>query len=621
MDENTLIKLLRSNDPKIIEIYLENHDSEENNKIPYSYYDEFYHTFHRVSHEHMLVIYGSLPTLNSLLALSILDINVKSSNGYTMLHYACVNACVNACASNRLDIVRRLLEIENLDTEATNMFGQTAFNLAVFKGSDELIQLLVTHGVNINASNPTGRALYIGRDADRMDWSGSSLIDSIQYRRKHIFDMLIDSGADVNIRNLHGQTPLHFAIMLGSGEDTIQKLLEHGADVNSNNPTGFEWNKSPLSWVEHEKPWDGGSPLSYAVKTRLKQKEIVKLLLDWGADVNNVNINNGMTILMESCNLICSLDTFELLVESGADPNTMCHYANTLFMTACKNNAFEIAKYIYERFRPDLEQRNHLGQTALNLVAKKNNDYHVCGPIVNFLLDLGADINANSPTGNSIEIFGLDKPETWIGGSILSDSMPFLAMISMLLDRGVDVNQSDIHGQTALHKMAPYLQEHYNFEPILIKLLDKGADINSQDNSGQTLLHLIVGSRYSDKIKINKIRFLLDRGADPNISNLNNQIPLHLCVSHNIDLFKLFLDRGANIFWKDLTGQSPLYLYSVFLQNQGNNIECNQFREYIIKSQFINTCISLESLLVYHHLDCSSLIDFFEYLGYIESLD
>jgi ankyrin repeat protein len=611
MDENALIKLLQSNDdPKIIDIFLENRDTDENYKNSYSYYDEFYHTFHRVAPEHMVALYGCLPTLNSLLELSILDINAKSSYGYTMLHYACVSKCV----SNRLDIVRRLLEIENLDTEATNMFGQTAFNIAVFKGSDELIQLLVTHGVNINASSPTGHALYIGRDADRMDWSGSSLMDTIQYRRKNIFDMLIDLGADVNIRNLHGQTPLHFAIMFGSGKDTIRTLLEHGADVNSNNPTGFEWNKSPLSWVEHEKPWDGGSPLAYAVKIKFNQTEIIKLLLDWGADVNNINVNNGMSILMESCNLNCSLDTFELLIESGADPNTMCHYANTLFMTACKNNAFEIAKYIFERFRPDLERRNHLGQTALNLVASKIKDYHVCVPIVSFLLDSGADINASSPTGNSIEIFGLAKPETWTGGSILLESIPFSGMVSLLLDRGADVNQRDIHGQTSLHKMSPYLQEHFDFESIIIKLLDKGADINSQDNSGQTLLHLIAGSRYSDKIKINKIRFLLDRGADPNICNFSNQIPLHLYVSGNIDLFKLFLDRGANIFWKDINGQSPVYLYSILLQNQGNNIQCNQFREYIIKSQFVNTCSCLELLSVYHHLDCSSLIDFFEYL-------
>ena len=419
-ETNNLIKLLQSNDdPKIIDIYLENRDVDGNKQIPYSYYDEFYHTYHNVSFEHMVTLYGNLRTLNSLLVLPIFNINAKSSYGYTMLHFACVSECV----SNRLDVVRRLLEIKNLDTEATNMFGQTAFNLAVFKGSDELIQLLITHGVNINASSPTGHALYVGRDADIMNWSGSSLMDAIQCGRKNIFDMLLDSGADVNIPNLHGQTPLHFAIMFGYGEDTIRKLLEHGSDVNSNNPTGFEWNKSPLSWVEHEKPWGGGSPLAYVVKTRFNQKENIKLLLDCGADVNNVNINNGMSILMESCNSNCSLDTFELL-----------------------------------------------------------------------------------------------------------------------LDRGADVGQRDIHGQTALHKMSPYLQEHYNFEQIIIKLLDRGADINSQDNSGQTLLHLIAGSRYSDKIKISNIRFLLDRGADPNICNFSNQIPLHLCVSSNIDLFKL-LDR------------------------------------------------------------------------------
>ncbi|MBC6443871.1 MAG: hypothetical protein GDA50_00340 [Alphaproteobacteria bacterium GM202ARS2] len=43
----------------------------------------------------------------------------------------------------------------------------------------------------------------------------------------------LDSGADVNARDKHGATPLHFAVVFNKKHDVIKVLLNAGADANA----------------------------------------------------------------------------------------------------------------------------------------------------------------------------------------------------------------------------------------------------------------------------------------------------------------------------------------------------------------------------------------------------
>ena len=49
---------------------------------------------------------------------------------------------------------------------------------------------------------------------------------------------LIDSGADLNVKNDKGDTPLHYA-MQGSDLIIVTSLIEHGADVDLENTIGI----------------------------------------------------------------------------------------------------------------------------------------------------------------------------------------------------------------------------------------------------------------------------------------------------------------------------------------------------------------------------------------------
>ena len=86
-------------------------------------------------------------------------------------------------------------------------------------------------------------------------------------------ELLLQHGANINMRNIDGRTPLHAALDGGYSDyffDTIQLLLEHCADVN----TLDNYHLTPLHTI---------SSLSSSVRA-------AKLLLDHGA---NVHIQNG----------------------------------------------------------------------------------------------------------------------------------------------------------------------------------------------------------------------------------------------------------------------------------------------------------------------------------------
>jgi len=114
----------------------------------------------------------------------------------------------------------------------------------------------------------------------------------------HLFKLveLLAQGADVNIRNDYGATPLIEASLRGY-QSMVRILLEHGADVGTAD-TVF-----------------GATALNFAALTG--QAGVVELLLKWGADVNARDFD-GRTALFEAA-LGGHTDVVAVLLEKGAD--------------------------------------------------------------------------------------------------------------------------------------------------------------------------------------------------------------------------------------------------------------------------------------------------------------
>ena len=129
---------------------------------------------------------------------------------------------------------------------------------------------------------------------------------AIDHERDFEFiELLVDAGADVNLKDGSGATPLHTTVKLLEQKDTIRLLLETGADVNALDKRGG----TPLMTAAHHSSvfLEGLYSTDYDEQThryRVRFMEPIRLLLEAGARINrrNYNGNNALGIVCSHSN-------------------------------------------------------------------------------------------------------------------------------------------------------------------------------------------------------------------------------------------------------------------------------------------------------------------------------
>ncbi|KAK1765276.1 ankyrin repeat-containing domain protein [Phialemonium atrogriseum] len=208
------------------------------------------------------------------------DVNAPAVSmfGSTALHRA-----VNR---DHIDIVKLLLS-KDANPNQSNWIGDGALHIAVSRWAinDEVIQILVDHGADVNANH--GSALQVAAE------KGS--VQTVQ--------VLLAAGADINAPALgiHGKTALQGAVRTGN-IGLVKTLLDAGADINA--PPGPGW---------------GGTAIQAAAGSG--DVRMVQFLLSHGADVNSpASKSHGATALQKAA-IGGHLRIALMLLKMGADVN------------------------------------------------------------------------------------------------------------------------------------------------------------------------------------------------------------------------------------------------------------------------------------------------------------
>jgi len=109
-------------------------------------------------------------------------------------------------------------------------------------------------------------------------------------------ERLIESGANVNAVTPFGRTPLMSATAYGH-INIVRFLLENGADINIKDTH------------------NGWTALMFSTGLKNEEFEIAQLLIENGADVNETSTKHGATALMMACNK-CHYKIAKLLIET-----------------------------------------------------------------------------------------------------------------------------------------------------------------------------------------------------------------------------------------------------------------------------------------------------------------
>jgi hypothetical protein len=130
----------------------------------------------------------------------------------------------------------------------------------------------------------------------------------------------------------------------------VRLLLEHGADPNIKNENG----RTPLHWAARE-----------------DHVEVARLLLEHGADPN-IQDKDGLTPLHVAA-FYGHVEVVELLLEHGADPNIQDKYGDTLLHWAASKGRVDVVKLLLAHgANPTVKDKD--GKTPLDIAREEG--YH-----------------------------------------------------------------------------------------------------------------------------------------------------------------------------------------------------------------------------------------------------
>ena len=228
--------------------------------------------------------------------------------------YEVLQALVSSNCSCFLSLLRRLL-VEKIDADFAHndKAGNGIFFYATLVPDAQTIAYLKTKASDLlNHKNKDGRTPICESIQAN---SSKKLLKAIQ--------LLVTAGADVNICDNNGYSPLIYACKNQSPEECIKFILEHGAAVNTQTADGvtalhFAVSLNRVDLVKlllsfhalSKRDMYGATPLFNAPTVEIAQQLIT--------NENDINIANdsGTTPLLNSA--LRNFDIMKLLLQKGA---------------------------------------------------------------------------------------------------------------------------------------------------------------------------------------------------------------------------------------------------------------------------------------------------------------
>ena len=279
---------------------------------------------------HYIATHSNMPEYIELLIDNDFDINEKweEEGGRTPLHCA-------AAVNQNIDMIKKFLE-KGADIYAETKFGFSVISHAIQNPNTDILKLFIEKDRNLINSNNNGFAPlhYAALNENYLE----------------AMRILLESGAEKNIANLDGRTPLLLAALSNENPAVIQFLIDWGADI-------------------YVKDYYGANLLHHAAMN--PNPEIFTMILDRGFDINS-KTGDGSTVLHGAACHNPNPAVIKILLENGADINAKDVNGSTPLMDAATDNENPEIAISLIKAGASLKEKNHEGKTALYFMEKRN---------------------------------------------------------------------------------------------------------------------------------------------------------------------------------------------------------------------------------------------------------
>ena len=354
----------------------------------------------------------------------------------------------------------------------------------------------------------------------------------------------IFKGADPELKNYEGDTPLHVAIKNNSF-DAAKALSAVSSTLFSRDSSGLTALDCGLAANDayydifittksgELRDIEGQTIVHYFVRT--KNLKGIRKCITQGIPISVVD-DNGKTPLDVAFENLDDEDSVEIaaeLIMGGADEvETEFSYFQDAMLARNVNSRFDdgqtplhlaaiyghnaIAKYLLEN-NEDTTDQDSSGATPLHEAVRYGNV-----EIAKALLNSGANVNARDNLGKTPVMLILPKEKT-------------AEIYKLLITYRADLSQKDMFGDTVLHT-ASMLNVGASTFAVLI---NGGADVNARNKEGVTPLSIAV-----QKNDLETVKLLTAAGADIHTQDTNGESPLSIALAGTSEMLEAVVNES-----------------------------------------------------------------------------
>jgi uncharacterized protein len=288
-----------------------------------------------------------------------------------------------AVEANDLKATNNLLKkYPELDLNQIYEDGNTLLHLSIRNDFLEIRDLLIASGADIEMANLNGR---------------TPLMSAAKYGRIDSLKLLLSKNVNPNLKDSQGNTALHLAILHGFAAIALE-LIHQGVDIHARNyesktpllvalDTGLLEVRSTLEKLVAISPGTPDIPTYKAILEQGKMKTLNELLKVYPQLVRDYESVNPLVIVIDIGNEYVAKVMTDILLSRGAHVDGIRNAGTTPLIEAVKRERVNFVD-IYLQEKANINLLDKFGNSALVYAIEKNNL-----PIVRLLMKHNANKN------------------------------------------------------------------------------------------------------------------------------------------------------------------------------------------------------------------------------------